>query len=181
MKGERAMWSMGMRCAAIAMLLLSTSCAARVVAPTTHLVTKGKWVVLPFVNESEAPLAGAGAQGIAAALLRIRGVQELVEYQSPSDELFLDESAKVPAAVRWAREQGCTYALLGHVQEWRYRVTGSADPAVSLSLSIVDVNTAKVLWTGTGARSGWGNDTVGGVAHDLLGELLGAIALEPSP
>ena len=52
---------------------------------------------------------------------------------------------------------------------------------MSLSLSIVDVATEKVVWSGTGARSGWGNDTVGGVAHELLAELLGAVALEPSP
>lgn len=159
---------------ALSALLLS-ACASFDRAPAPLLETPARWAVLPFVNATETPLAGQRAQVIAHSLLGARGVAEVQPYpRAPRDTVFGPESnsASTTEALQWAREQGLRYALTGEVFEWRYKVGVDGEPAVGVSLRVIDVPTGKTLWTGAGSQSGWYRDSLGSLAQATLRDLI---------
>lgn len=156
-------------------LLAGCSTLDRSDAPTVS--TKALWVVLPFANNTETPLAGSRAEAIAEGLLRARGIAKLRRYPASlqQDALFEPGDRKqVDAALEWARGEGAKYALTGSVDEWRYKVGVDGEPAVGVALSIIDVATGDTLWTGVGGKSGWSREALSAVAQQLMRSLLGS-------
>ena len=139
------------------------------------LERQASWVVLPFANHTETPLAGHRAEAIAQALLHTQGVGTVrrVPTNTQQEALFnAGDSNRMDEALAWAREQGVRYALAGAVEEWRYKVGVDGEPAVGVALSVVDVSSGRTVWSGVGARSGWSRDALSAVAQKLLKSLL---------
>lgn len=133
------------------------------------------WAVLPIANNTETPQAGLRAASIAQSLLTSYGYTNVTRYPASADDETLFDAAKPDAqqnALNWARQQNAHYALSGAVNEWRYKVGVDGEPAVGLTLEVLDVQSGKVVWTGSGSRTGWSRDAVSGVAQKLERELL---------
>ncbi|MGB1108784.1 MAG: penicillin-binding protein activator LpoB [Gammaproteobacteria bacterium] len=144
--------------------------------------TDQAWALLPIINLSDSPEAGLRAESITAALVRTRGMATLDEYPTTggTDRLpELDERKRFESARNWAAGQGYKVALTGSVEEWRYKVGLDGEPAVGLSLRLIEPASGAVLWTASGARSGWGRGSVSGTAHKLIDELLSGIQTQP--
>lgn len=143
-------------------------------------VAKGDaWTVLPIANHTETPQAGQRAAAIAQGLLRAYGYANLTPYAGGGDDETLFDPAKPDAqqnALNWARQQNIRYALSGAVTEWRYKVGVDGEPAVGLSFDVIDVASGKIVWTGTGSRTGWSRDALSGVAQKLERDLLAPLA-----
>lgn len=135
---------------------------------------KGRWIMLPVLNYSETPNAGEKAESIVGALLEVHGLRTLGRYPSPEGEevLELNEQKRYEQALSWARKKGFAYGVTGSVDEWRYKSGVEGEPAVGLSLRIVEIPSEKVLWSAVGARTGWGRDSVSGTAQRLIEDLL---------
>lgn len=58
------------------------------------------------------------------------------------------------------------------MSEWRYKVGVDGEPAVGITLQVIDVPSGNVIWSATGSRTGWSRDAVSAVAQKLLRELL---------
>lgn len=144
-----------------------------------------RWALLPMQNYSDAPQAGESAEAILTTLLRIRGLNEVERYPAPSEPEAmlppLDEHARYEQSLRSARSSGADLGITGSVDEWRYKSGAEKEPAVGMSVQIVDIETGKVLWTATGARAGWGRETVSGTAHKLLRDLLANMEIRNGP
>lgn len=137
------------------------------------------WVILPIANNTETPQAGQRAASIAQSLLSAYGYANLTRYPTSADDETLFDPAKPDAqqnALNWARQQNAHYALSGAVNEWRYKVGVDGEPAVGITLDVLDVQSGKVVWTSTGSRTGWSRDAVSGVAQKLERELLSPLA-----
>ncbi|MBI2308272.1 MAG: penicillin-binding protein activator LpoB [Rhodocyclales bacterium] len=161
----------------LASVLLLTACSTLDRSEAPPLSSKALWVVLPFANNTETPLAGSRAEAIAEGLLRSNGISRLRRYPASlqQDALFEPGGRKeADAALAWAREQGARYALSGSVDEWRYKVGVDGEPAVGIALSIVDVASGETLWSGVGGKSGWSREALSAVAQQLMRSLLGA-------
>ncbi|MEL6188805.1 MAG: hypothetical protein AAFU79_29645, partial [Myxococcota bacterium] len=132
-------------------------------------------VLLPVVNASGAPLAGDRAEAILTTLLLSKGVEGLERYARPVDAGVpdLDDRRRYDEALASARASGLEIGITGTVVEWRYRPGLDDEPAVSISLRIVEVESGRVLWSGSGSRGARG--TVGAVAQSLLSELVQAM------
>lgn len=157
----------------VAALLTACSTLDRSAAPT--LSGKALWVVLPFANNTETPLAGNRAEAIAESLLRANGIGKLRRYPAAlqQDALFEPgERKQLDAGLAWARAEGAQYALTGSVDEWRYKVGVDGEPAVGIALAIVDVTSGETLWSGVGGKSGWSREALSAVAQQLLRSLL---------
>jgi TolB-like protein len=143
-------------------------------------ISKGDSVaILPIANNTETPQAGQRAASIAQSLLASYGYTNLARYPASADDETLFDPAKPDAqqnALNWARQQNARYALTGAVNEWRYKVGVDGEPAVGLTFDVIDVQTGKIVWTGTGSRTGWSRDAVSGVAQKLERELLSPLA-----
>lgn len=139
-----------------------------------------KWAILPLENHTDTPQSALSAEALAEQLLRARGISNIARYPATltRDTLFEPtERRTVDDAKKWAREQGVQYGLTGAVEEWRYKVGIDGEPAAGVTLQLVDMATGQVVWSASGAKSGWSRDSLAGVAQKLMAELLASITL----
>ena len=156
-------------------LLLLTACSTMDRGAAPALERQASWVVLPFANHTETPLAGNRAEAIALALLHAQGVGKVQRYETgPQQEALFDagDSKRQQEALEWARERQARYALTGAVDEWRYKVGVDGEPAAGVTLQIIDVASGDILWSGTGGKSGWSREALSAVAQKLIRDLL---------
>lgn len=169
--------------------ILMLAASACLVACTTSSTVSGKmaldrdakWAILPMENHTDTPQSALSAEAIAEHGLRARGVTSIARYPATLSRDSLFEPAErrtVDEARKWAREQGAQYGLTGAVEEWRYKVGIDGEPAAALTLQLVDLGSGQVVWSASGAKSGWSRDSLAGVAQKLIEELLGSISLE---
>ena len=143
------------------------------VAPS--LSSNATWAVLPFVNLTETPQAGQRVEAISTSMLLAMGVPSSKQFSLTQkfDPLELDSPAVLrETGLSWAKTQEARYALTGAVDEWRYKVGVDGEPAVGMTLQVLDVNTGDVVWSGVGAQTGWGREAVSAVAQKLVRQLL---------
>lgn len=159
---------------AASLIMFLSACSTLDQSAPPALERQASWVVLPFANNTETPLAGNRAEAIAQALLQAQGVGAVARAPvKQQDTLFGNDSgASSGDAMAWAREHQVRYALAGSVEEWRYKVGVDGEPAVGVTLHIVDVADGKTLWSGSGAQSGWSREALSGVAQKLIRKLL---------
>lgn len=163
------------RCAPLAVLTLIAACSTVDVSRGTRMSLDQQLAILPIANYSETPDAGQRARSIAQSLLYQKGFTRLQHYpQDETTDLLLSSSADrmQQQALDWARQSGAQYALTGSVQEWRYKVGLDGEPVVGVTLNLVDLSDASVVWSATGSRSGWGRSSTSGVGQALIKELL---------
>ena len=142
---------------------------------------QARWVLLPFGDYGETPQAGERAEELASSLLRVRWNIDLPRYPDTKESVALvdiDERQRYEKALQWARAEGFVYGLAGSVQEWRYRNGSEGEAAVGLSLRVINIQTGRPEWLATGSRSGFGAQTVNGVAERLLRTMVDHIQLK---
>ena len=172
---------MRMLAAAILAVMLTACTVTSTTSGGAPLSRDAKWALLPIVNHTEVPQAGLRAEAITEALLRNRGVANMVKYPPALNAESLIEPAerKVQVeAAKWAREQGMRYGLQGTVDEWRYKVGVDGEPAVGVMLQVIDLQNGSVLWSAVGAKSGWSREALSAVAQKLIGDLLAGAPLQ---
>ncbi len=160
--------------------LLLTACSSQQVQQGVTLPRDARWALLPLVNLSEAPRAGERARRLVEAALRARGLEPvLAPTPRARQELpLLDDRVRLDEALAWARRERIHYAVTGSVEEWRYKSGLDGEPAVGLSLRIVEIPEGRVVWVGSGSRTGWGYDNLSGTATRVIDDLLDALRLE---
>lgn len=134
-----------------------------------------QWVLLPAINNTETPQAGARLDSITANLLRVNGVSNLSVYNATATNEGLFELAdrrNQEAALTWAKTTGAKYAVAGSVDEWRYKVGLDGEPATGISLNVIDLSSGQVVWSGSAARTGWSREAVSAVAQKTVDSLL---------
>lgn len=159
-------------------LLLIAGCATANRTSAPVLEKNVKWALLPMENYTETPQAGFRMEAITETILRIKGALPLEKYPSSLTQggLFEPTDAKtVEAAFNWAKQSGARYVVTGAVNEWRYKTGVDGEPAVGVTLKIIDLQTREVIWDAAGARTGWGREAVSAVAQKLLEDLIDGI------
>jgi hypothetical protein len=149
---------------------------------SSHLLSKKeKWAMLPMINNTDVPQAGLRAEAIVHTLMLNRGLQSLTLYpvELNQDTLFEPSERKIVDRTRvWAQSQGIRYAITGSVEEWQYKVGVDGEPAVGLTLKVLDLETNSVVWSAVGAKSGWSRSALSAVAQDLARSLLSSLNVE---
>ena len=140
------------------------------------------WVILPFQNLAETPRAGERVESILQSILKNHGVNK-VAFFSRNDPgnltLFIDDGKRLETAKKWAKSKGFRYGITGSVQEWRYKNGLDGEPAVGITLNIVDLKKNDgMLWTATASRTGWGAENLTRTTIKVLHTLLGRIKLK---
>jgi len=156
-------------------LLLTTGCATIHQGATEPVSFEEKWVLLPFINNTETPYAAQRAESVTSSLLYARGVKRLATYPlgNGSEELFTDRGEKRQnEALEWARKNQFRYAVTGTVNEWRYKVGLDGEPVAGVTLQILELPEQRTLWSATGSKSGWSRDAVSAVAQQVIHQLL---------
>lgn len=141
--------------------------------------TNAKWTILPVQNHSETPQAGERVEAILDTLLRKEGVLALDKYPAPKDDdthLVTSDRQRYEAALEWARTAKYDFAVTGSVEEWRYKSGIDAEPAIGVSMRVIDVANNRVVWAATGTKTGGSNDNTSATALKLLDAMLKELA-----
>lgn len=161
------------------LLPLLAACSTQRVEKGEALSRNASWVLLPVVNQSQAPQAGERVEALVETELRVLGLdpRHYPVGTGHNPLALLDEERRFRTALQWARRQKFRYGVTGSVQEWRYKSGLDGEPAAGISLRVIDVDSGKVLWAASGARTGWGYESLSGTATKLVHQLLGALEL----
>jgi hypothetical protein len=149
---------------------------------STPIHFAGRWVMLPVANFSETPQAGERIESMLETLLRKQGISSLDRYPPIKDDdthLVVSDRQRYEESMAWARGQKFDYAVYGSVEEWRYKSGIEGEPAVGLSVRIVDLKNNRVLWSGSGSRTGGRSDNASETALTILDSLVGEMRLLP--
>jgi hypothetical protein len=162
--------------------LLLVGCSTQQVETAATFPRDAGWALLPIVNQSQAPQAGERAEALVETELRVRGLHpEHYPVTRPRDPLALiDENQRFQSALQWARKRKLQYGITGSVQEWRYKSGLDGEPAAGISLRVIDVSSGKVLWAASGARTGWGYESLSGTAAKVIHKLMNGVAFAGS-
>lgn len=166
------------RLLALLAVLLAGGCSTISTSGGGTLDAGAKWAMLPLANHTDTPQAALAAEAMIEHQARRRGIGNIVRYPAtlsrdtlfePSEQRVVDEARK------WAKEQGAVYGIGGAVEEWRYKVGIDGEPAVGVTLQVVDLRNDAVVWSAAGAKSGWSREALSAVANKLLASLLGRL------
>lgn len=152
-------------------------------ASPVPLDAQATWAVLPVANHTDTPQAGLSAEDLIEHQLRKHGIAKLLRYPAAlsRDSLFEPTERKVAEeAQQWARQQGVRYAVLGSVQEWRYKVGIDGEPAAGLTIQVLDLSTQQVAWSASAAKSGWSRQALSAVGQSLVTQMLAGLPLQPA-
>jgi len=169
---------------AVGCALLLAACSVTRLHEAEALDSEARWILLPLANLAESPRAAERAEAILATHLRARGMRDLASHgeraEAGDSGLLeqLDDSRRQREAMLYARAEGYRYAVVGSVDEWGYKRGLDGEPAVGISLQVVDAASGAVLWSASGARTGWGFESAAGAASRLLDELLDGLPLQ---
>ncbi len=161
-------------------IALGAGCGGSVVmkvqkSKATQPRTQARWVVLPFANHSDTPQAGDRVEALIATILRSHGVAEVGGYPVPkTDEVLTlsSDHARVEEALAWARGAKYDYGVTGSVEEWRYKSGLEAEPAVGITVRVIELSSGRVVWSASGTKTGKAADNASGTALTLVDALV---------
>ena len=145
------------------------------------LAKRARWVVLPVTNLADTVQAGERIEALLDPVLREHGVGSLDRYPALKEDevhLLLSDRARYDSALNWARNQRYDYGVTGTVEEWRYKAGNESEPAVGVTLTVIQLGDNKVVWSASGARVGSSYQNTSGVALSLLATLVDAMTLK---
>jgi hypothetical protein len=144
-------------------------------APSPHPDRLAAWCVLAPINNTSTPYAGERVQQQLAALLGARGLAHvlLAPAATSGGPLPIDNGATGQRrGLAWARHHGARYALLGSVDEWQYKIGLDGQPAVGVTLRLLDLESGKVIWSGAASASGGSREGLAVLSERTLSGLL---------
>lgn len=154
-------------------------CATSTHNPSPVLPRNASWGVLPMVNYSQTPQAGERSEQILLSVLTRDGLQpQVYPIAADANLALLDDSERLAQALQWARTQKLDYVITGSVEEWRYKNGLDGEPAVGLSVRVLQASNGKVLWSNSGARAGWSRESLAGSTQKVLDQLISDLRLE---
>lgn len=166
--------------ALVVMLVSISACSSM---STTNRATAGigeRWAILPINNLSQTAQADLQAQTLIETRLRKRGVRTIDTY-SPVKQVslrnLLNPATDLKNSLEWAKSNRYRYGLTGSVNEWHYKAGADREPAVGISLKLVDLYSGEVVWQANAARTGWGYASLPTVADKVIRELLQEVQL----
>lgn len=171
------------RCLALAAVaLFMAGCSSFTSESATPLARGAQWGLVPLLNYSQAPQAGERAEQILLSVLAEEGVRPRLYPAQPQGDLQLvDDRERQQRALDWARQQKLAYVVTGSVEEWQYKNGLDGEPAVGVSLQVLEPASGRVLWSTSGARAGWSRESLAGAAQKVLRELVGCPRTRISP
>ncbi|GAB6077482.1 hypothetical protein [Hydrogenobaculum acidophilum] len=144
--------------------LLFYSCAGTIKIydkNTTSVWNKNNvYAVLPFINYTETPQAGKRVASLLYAIMISKG------YKIKDNVMYL-KSKNLRSMEKKAFKHGANYVVTGTVNEYRYKTGIDGQPAVSISLLVINKDN-KVVWSSTGAKTGFINSSLGKITTELL-------------
>lgn len=108
----------------------------------------------PFFNATDDDHAGRALTELTATALLERGLPVLQSEPALVKSRLENAAGADGLFVETARSLGATHLLIGTVHEYRYKTDLDGDPAVGLTLRLVDAQDGRTIWQGSSAKVG---------------------------
>lgn len=150
---------------------LLLSCSSVINKYSYKIIKKEKnFVVLPFENNTETPLAGLRVASIVEAVASSKGytiknglyIKEQKEYAHKDIEDLINQ----------LKEKDIDYIITGSVNEFRYKTGIDGEPAVSITVKIYDMKSSNIILNSVGSKTGWAHESITTVAQKIINNLL---------
>lgn len=173
----------------LALLLLLPGCTT---TTTPHVpgggkikphVNKGAFILVmpPFVNATDHEHAGQALTHVTGSTLLEQRIP-LVQTEEILSQTADDTAPKQEVRnLQIARENKATYLLVGTVHEYRYKSDLSANPAVGITLRLVNVADGRTLWQGSSSKVGRVYASLTSTAQKTVRELVSKVPLKVEP
>ena len=145
--------------------------------PMPSFTSDARWAYTPLLNLTEVPHAGKRVTAILNTHFNSKGLNDLKKFPLKTNKKHFmsvndKESSLDKNSIRWAKKQKIAYLVTGTVDEWRYKYGLHGEPTVGVSLKIIDVKTAKILWSASGAKTGRSNQNLAGITNQLISNMM---------
>jgi hypothetical protein len=179
---------------------LLSGCAVLDVKASGPLHGRTGWVLLPVQNQGEAAMAGERVEELLLTLMRSQKEIELTPYptplpalpsdakdpkaaapssaKDPDPELSFDDRLRYERAVAWARDKKYAYGIGGSVSELRYRPGSDGEPAVGLTVRVVDLSSGRVVFTASAANPPLGQGSLSATSQKLLRSIIDKLPVD---
>lgn len=156
----------------VLMLFLTLSCSTVTnIQKAEKLDLKNKSVVvMPFENFTETPLAGLRVSSIVYGVLSSRNLSNVHIYNLPEDKDYKPE--EIRGFIDSVKGKNYDFAVIGSVNEFRYKTGIDGEPAVSLTIKIYDLKNEKVVYSAVGSKTGWSHESLSTVSQKIVNKLL---------
>ncbi|ART82412.1 hypothetical protein CBP31_07055 [Oceanisphaera profunda] len=160
--------------------LALTACSNYQVPESPVFPANSRWAIMPMINSSNTPMAAEKAEQILGTHLYARGINATFYPASDVSDLasILDNNAKRKNAQTWLASQNVDYVISGSVEEWHYKSGLDGEPAVGITLEVQSAGDNVTQWRASGARSGWGRESVTSAGQKVIDELLDGLNVE---
>ncbi|MGN0914811.1 MAG: hypothetical protein ACI4NE_00450 [Succinivibrio sp.] len=132
-----------------------------------------KFVLIPFVNHSNTPMASKNVETIVSSVMKEKGMR-YTAYNSENEALdlkdLLDDNFDRKQALEWMKSVEYTYVVTGSVDEWNYKSGLDGEPVVSVTVEIRDRSGA-VVYQKTGSRSGFGRESLNTSGQNVISNI----------
>lgn len=158
--------------------LLISACNTMTTTGTIAVESSRSWAILPIANYSTTPKADDTLASLLETRLRAMGVRQLESFkpQTPVNLVsLLEKSTDNSALLEKARSQGFRYGVTGSVHEWHYKSGPDREPAVGVSIKVIDLAAQEVVWQGSASRTGWAYSNLSSVADKVVRDLLNQV------
>ncbi|CAA6811824.1 MAG: Unknown protein [uncultured Sulfurovum sp.] len=157
----------------IVSILLFTACSSMVHKKSISLSNHATYAIASFSNYTQTPMAGLRAASIVESVLSEQNIvihslidgAEDINLKKSKQELFRIQKEE-------AKKMKANYLITGSVQEWQYKTGIDAEPVVSYTIKVIDLNNNTILFNGVGAKSAWGHKSIGVVAQEIAKKLI---------
>ena len=105
----------------------------------------------PFQNATTDENAARSLAELTSAALAARGIPVMGTEGSTTNKTAATDAGDT---LRLAREAQATHLLTGTVHEYRYKSDLNGDPAVGLSLRLIDLKDGRTIWQGSSSQVG---------------------------
>lgn len=146
-----------LRLLALGLVLLASGCASVVYHGGSGgaNVAVARVLLPPFVNATDDDHASRALTEMTGSALVEAGIPlfqtEETVLKSAADQAHGPDGRYAELA----RSVGASHLVIGTVHEYRYKTDLDGDPAVGITLRLVDAATGQTLWQGTSANVGY--------------------------
>ena len=131
----------------------------------------------PFFNATNDDHAGRALTELTGSALVERGIPL---YQTEALLLSSQEESSAGTDGRYqdlAQSVGATHLLIGTVHEYRYKTDLDGDPAVGITIRIVDAEDGRTVWQGSSSNIGYAFASLTSASQRAVRRLVGRLPL----
>lgn len=151
-------------------VILMSSCSTVTNKVESNIDKKKVFVVLPFENNTETPLAGIRVSSIVEGVAVSKGFQ--VKNGSYTRESKEYSYADIESIMQQLTDKDIDYVITGSVNEFRYKTGIDGEPAVNIVIKIIDLKNSKTILVNTGSKTGWSHESLTTVTQKIVNRLL---------